>query len=178
MADQLGDPTARYAGRLTLNPLKHIDKWGTILMPILLFLITGGHFLFAYAKPVPYNSYNLKNQRTGPLWVALAGPFANLILATAFGLFIRLMPMTNLSIFLSVIVYANVLLAVFNLVPIPPLDGSKVLYAVLPASQYRVIQFLEQNGFVILLIFVFFGFKLLVPLISFLTGLFTGGIGF
>lgn len=176
MADRLGDPTARYAGRLTLNPVAHIDMWGTILMPLMLFLLTKGSFLFAYAKPVPYNPYNLKDQKTGPMWVALAGPASNFLLALAFGTVIRFMPMSNMTVFLTVIVYANVLLGVFNLVPIPPLDGSKVLYAVLPDSMHNVRVILERYGFVILLFFIFFLFDILVPIISFLTGLFTGGV--
>ena len=175
MADQLGDPTARYAGRLTLDPRAHIDKWGTIIMPLVLFVVTGGRFLFAYAKPVPYNPYNLRDQKWGSVWVALAGPGSNLLLAFVFGLVIRLFPTLNISSFLYVIVYANVLLAVFNLVPIPPLDGSKLLYALLPDSQYQIKVALERYGFVILLGFIFFGFKLITPIIYYLTSLFTGG---
>jgi Zn-dependent protease len=184
MADQLGDPTARYAGRLSLNPKVHIDKWGTILMPLILFLFTfqSAHpFLFAYAKPVPYNPYNLKNQKTGPVWVALAGPTSNLILALLFGIFIQLFLKFGVDsqIFidlLGVIVYGNILLAIFNLVPIPPLDGSKLLYALLPDSQYKIKMALERYSFVILLAFIFFGFKFITPIIYFLTSLFTGGV--
>lgn len=183
MADQLGDPTARYAGRLTLDPRSHIDKWGTLLMPLILFFVTGGRFLFAYAKPVPFNPYNLKNQKWGPAMVAIAGPASNLILALIFGLLVRFVPlssmfMANLIGLMSIIVYANVLLAVFNLVPIPPLDGSKILYAVLPDSQYKVKVFLEKNGFLILLAFIFFGFQFITPIIIFIYKLFTGGVGF
>ncbi len=178
MADQLGDPTARYAGRLSLNPKVHIDKWGTLLMPLILFFITSGSFLFAYAKPVPYNPYNLKNQKTGPMWVALAGPLSNLLLALLFGITLQVLPFSNISQFLYIIVYANVLLAVFNLVPIPPLDGSKILYALIPDSQYKIKMVLEQYKFVILLVFIFFGFKFIRPIIYFLTNLFTGGTYF
>lgn len=174
MADQLGDPTARYAGRLSLNPKVHIDKWGTLLMPLILFFVTSGSFLFAYAKPVPYNPYNLKNQKTGPMWVALAGPLSNLFLALLFGITLQVLPFSNISQFLYIIVYANILLAVFNMVPIPPLDGSKILYALLPDSQYKIKMALEQYKFVILLAFIFFGFQFIRPIISFLTSLFTG----
>ena len=159
MADQLGDPTARYAGRLTLDPRVHVDKWGTFLLPALLYFMTGGAFLFAYAKPVPYNPYNLKNQKWGPLLVALAGPASNLILALIFGLAVQLLGYSSFTMMLSVVVYANVLLAVFNLVPIPPLDGSKILYAILPDSMWKVRQILEQYGFFILLIFILFFFR-------------------
>ena len=176
MADQLGDPTARYAGRLTLDPRAHIDLWGTIVMPLLLFISTGGRVLFAYAKPVPYNPYNLKNQKWGPAMVGLAGPAANLLLAAAFAIVLRLFPASAIAPFLGIIVYANVLLMVFNLVPIPPLDGSKVLYALLPNSAVGIKQFLDRYGFFILLVFVFFLFELLAPIIDGVFRLLVGSI--
>ncbi len=178
MADQLGDPTAKYAGRLSLDPRVHVDKWGTLLMPLLLFVMTGGRFLFAYAKPVPFNPYNLRNQRWGPALVAIAGPLSNLFLALVFGLLTRFLPPSNMTLFFSIIVYANVLLAIFNLVPIPPLDGSKILFAVLPDSQYKLKMALEKYGFMILLGFIFFGFQYITPIIQYLYLLFTGGFGF
>jgi len=172
-ANELGDPTAKYAGRLSLNPKVHIDKWGTIFMPLILLFLTGGRFLFAYAKPVPYNPYNLKNQKWGPALVAIAGPLSNLLLAFSFGLLIKFVPFSyEILSFIYLIVYANVLLAIFNLVPIPPLDGSKILYAVLPDSMWQIKQFLQQYSFVILLFFIFFGFELIIPIIDFLTNLF------
>ena len=175
MADQLGDPTARYAGRLTLDPRAHVDMWGTLLMPFLLFLVTGGRFLFAYAKPVPYNPYNLRNQKWGPVAVGLSGPGANFLLAAAFALVIRLMSLpTAVVSMLGTIVYANVVLMVFNLVPIPPLDGSKILYALLPNSAYRVRAFLDRYGFMMLLFFVFFLFELIAPVIDGLFHLLVG----
>lgn len=174
MANFLGDPTAKYAGRLTLNPLAHIDLWGTILMPALLFLMSGGSFIFAYAKPVPYNPYNLRSQKYGPALVGLAGPAANLSIALVLGLLLRFLPFSNFVLLLSIIVYANILLAVFNLVPIPPLDGSKILFAFLPPSMDHVRVFLERYGLMILLFFVFFAFHLIIPIISALFRLITG----
>ena len=178
VANQLGDPTARYAGRLTLNPRAHVDLWGTFLLPLMLFIGTGGNFLFAYAKPVPYNPYNLKDQRWGPVWVALAGPGSNFVLAAIFGLFLQFLPLpVSAAALASVVVYANVLLAVFNLVPIPPLDGSKLLFALLPDSLYHIKVQLERYGFMLLLIFIFFFFQLISPFIAFFYNLFTGGVG-
>lgn len=174
MADRLGDPTARYAGRLTLNPKAHIDLWGTILMPLLLFVLSNGGFLFAYAKPVPYNPYNLKNHKWGPAMVALAGPMANFLLAFCFGMLVRFFPTAGAVDFFYIITYANVLLLVFNLVPIPPLDGSKILYAVLPDSARGVREFLERYSFILLMVFVFFLFELIVPVMQWIMRLLIG----
>lgn len=171
VADRLGDPTARYAGRLTLDPRTHIDPIGTLLMPLGLFFLSGGNFLFAYAKPVPFNPYNLKSQKWGPAIVGVAGPLANLLLATTFALVYRLTTHLPIAEFLAIIVYANVLLAVFNLVPLPPLDGSKILFAVMPPSWYQLRVFLERYGFVIVMFFVFFLFKFLAPVITGITSL-------
>lgn len=174
MAERLGDPTARYAGRLTLDPRSHIDPWGTILMPLLLFFLTSGRFLFAYAKPVPYNPFNLRNQRWGPALVGVAGPATNFLLALAVGLTIRFLGPSTTTYFLSIIVYINLLLMVFNLIPIPPLDGSKILYALLPDSAYELRNFLDRYGFFILLFFVFFLFRTITPIIDLLFGLIVG----
>jgi len=174
VADKLGDPTARYAGRLTLNPKAHIDPWGTVLMPVLLSFLTAGKFLFAYAKPVPYNPYNLKDQKWGPALVAIAGPISNFLLAFSFAILIRFLPFSDLTQFLYIIVYANILLLVFNMVPVPPLDGSKILYALLPAGSEKIIYFLEKNSFIILLFFIFFLFDLIFPIIQFLVRLLVG----
>lgn len=163
MALALGDKTAKFAGRLTLNPLPHIDIFGSILLP--LFAVFMGVQPIAYAKPVPYNPYNLRNQRWGPALVGVAGPLANVIVALFFGLIIRLhqfFPATafyeNMLGVFQLIVVLNVWLALFNLLPLPPLDGSKVLFSVLP-YQFRSIQYaLEQYGMVLL-----FGFIILAP---------------
>lgn len=172
-AYRLGDPTAKMAGRLTLNPIVHIDLWGTILMPIFLFLISGGSFVFAYAKPVPINPLYFKS-RYSLVLTALAGPLANFLTAACIGLVIRLLPWTNFSAILSLIVYANVLLGVFNLLPIPPLDGSNIILPLLPNSWFSVKMFLSQFGLFILLAFLVFGFQWLYPLIALIYYLFTG----
>ncbi len=168
MANYLGDPTAKYQGRLTLNPLPHIDPLGSILIPLLMFL-SGTGVIFGWAKPVPYNPYNLKDQKRGPALVAAAGPLANLTVAIFFGIVVRILIAQGVNsgivVFLSFIVLINIVLAVFNLVPIPPLDGSKLLFSVLPYSMRHFQDFLEKNGVLILLFFIFFGLHLIFPII-------------
>ena len=179
-AERLGDPTARNAGRLTLNPLKHLDLFGSVLMPICLYIVSGGAFFFAAAKPVPYNPNNLRNPRSGAAKIALAGPSTNLLLAIVFGIVLRITAYLPVSaVFLSllaIIVYLNIALAIFNLIPIPPLDGSKVLFALLPPTEtaYRVMYFLERYGLILVLLFAFFGFELLIPLMQGIFTLLTG----
>jgi Zn-dependent protease len=143
-ANSLGDPTARLAGRLTLNPIPHIDIFGSILLPLFLRL-SGSPILFGYAKPVPYNPYNLKG-KFGEGFVAAAGALTNLLIALVIGLFIRfgggLVPASFLTV-LDTAVFYNLLLGIFNLIPIPPLDGSKVLTSLLPgvaSYRYRELQ--------------------------------------
>lgn len=162
MANALGDPTARLAGRLNLNPVKHIDPIGSVLVPGFLFF-TGASFLFGWAKPVPYNPYNLKNQKWGEALVAAAGPGTNIILALIFAVVVRVGGDFGLSdAFLSLsyyIVYINVLLACFNMLPIPPLDGSKMLMAFLPYRmelKYRdIVGKIESFGFIATFAFLF-----------------------
>ena len=176
MADRLGDPTARDAGRLTLNPLPHIDLWGSVLMPAMIFLGTGGGLIFGYAKPVPFNPYNLRDQKYGIAKVAVAGPLANLITALFFGLVLRFVPGLNIIMasFLAAIVQINLVLLVFNLLPIPPLDGSKALLPFLSYDLQMKFLRLEHYGFILVLLFVLFGFSLIVPIISFLFKLIVG----
>lgn len=179
MAYALGDSTAKYAGRLTLNPIPHIDPFGSIILPFVLSLLPGG-IVFGWAKPVPYNPYNLSNQKWGPGLVAAVGPFANLLVALFFGLIIRfggLLPFTIPVAFFEIttlVVILNIVLAVFNLVPIPPLDGSRVLFTLLPYHMDYVRQFLEQYGFVLLLVFIFFFSSVIFPIVDILFRLFTG----
>ncbi len=175
MADTLGDPTARYAGRLTLNPKAHLDMWGSIILPILL-IPTG--FLFAYAKPVPYNPYNLKDARWDPVKVAIAGPLSNIILAFVVGVMVQVMPVSAATQFLMIIVHANVLLAVFNMVPIPPLDGSKLLFALLPPEYAHIQHSMEKHGFIFLLLFIMVGFKFISPIMAMLNKVFLTWMSF
>lgn len=174
MADRLGDPTARLSGRLTLNPLAHIDPMGTFLLPALMYLISQGKMLFAYAKPVPVNPFNLRNIRYGSAATAFAGPASNILIALIFGIIMRFFPPSVFTVFLGIVVWANLLLAVFNLIPIPPLDGSKILFAVLPSQFNDIKVYLEAYGWFFLLFFVMFFFQFLAPIMQFLFTLFTG----
>ena len=182
MANYYGDPTAKFMGRLTLNPIPHIDLVGSILVPLFLVLSNFG-FIFAWAKPVPYNPHNLRDKKNGEMFVALAGPLSNLIIAFIFGTIIRMMMMQNIDSsmisFFSFIVYLNIILALFNLVPIPPLDGSKILFHFLPYSMQGTKDFLEKNGMILLLVFILFGgFEwILWPILEFLFAFFTGSAG-
>lgn len=137
MANKLGDPTARYAGRLTLNPLKHMDPFGSVILPLFLAL-SHSPFLFGWALPVPYNPHNLRPGRFSEALVAFAGPLSNLGIAVITGLVLRLgeLPEPVTSVLFTVIA-VNVMLFLFNLIPVPPLDGSKILSSLLPHSLAR-----------------------------------------
>lgn len=176
-ADRLGDPTPERMGRLTLNPIPHIDLWGTLVLPILLSIATHGAFLFAYAKPVPFNPLALKWQKWGSAAVGAAGPLANLLLAFALGMVVRFMPPSGFSQLLTVVVYANLALAVFNLLPIPPLDGSHIFYTILPDRFLKIKVIFEQYGLFILLFFLLFLSSWLVPVITTLLTWATGPLG-
>ena len=162
-ARYFGDDTAYVLGRITLNPLNHIDPVGTILMPLLLLFSTSGAFLFGYAKPVPVRFGNLGNPKRDMVWVALAGPAANLLQALLWGgLFIALNGTgVEEKYFISVCdagVKVNVLMFVFNLFPLPPLDGGRILVGLLPMRQAVMLSRVEPWGFFIVLALVFSGF--------------------
>ena len=168
VANSLGDPTAKNAGRLTLNPLPHIDPIGSLALPLFLVVmssITGGGIIFGWAKPVPVNPANLRDQKWGSVMVSLAGPASNLAVALIFGLLLRFLGgdalNPSLALLFGYIAYINILLAVFNLLPIPPLDGSHILFSLLPASLNSIKIFLSQYGFLVLLFIVFFFFQII-----------------
>ena len=161
-ARHLGDNTAYLLGRITLNPLKHIDPVGTILMPLLLLFATSGAFLFGYAKPVPVRFGNLRNPKRDMVWVALAGPAANLLQALLWGIVLLLLHDMDVSepYFLAVCkagVTVNVVMFVFNLFPLPPLDGGRILVGLLPYRQAELVSRVEPWGFFIVMALVISG---------------------
>jgi len=171
----LGDRTAEYEGRLTINPIPHIDPVGTLLLPAISLMLGG--FLFGWAKPVPFNPYNLRNQRWGELLIAAAGPLSNLLLALIFGLFIRFYPGelgASVAVMCQIIVLTNITLAIFNLIPIPPLDGSKILTALLPQKFMEWRRMIESFGFLGVIIFLVFLWQFFSPAIPWLFALITG----
>ena len=177
----LGDPTAKYQGRLTLNPIFHLDPIGSFLVPLLGYF--AGGFIIGWAKPVPFNPYNLRNQKWGEAIVALAGPLANIVLAVVFGLVIRFVPDVAMITpsFLGLagyVVFINITLAVFNLIPIPPLDGSKILFAFLPYKWQSLRESFEKYGLILVFVFVFFFWPVVSPIISYLFTLLVGRAGF
>lgn len=181
----LGDTTAKDQGRLSLNPLKHIDPWGTILLPLLLLAATGGRAALGYAKPVPVNHWWFKDPQHGMFLVGLAGPGANLVLGVVAGLLLRLRPETISGVVPETIVfviftfaYMNLVLLFFNLIPIPPLDGSRVAQRFLRGSALAFYAKIERYGFIIVFALLWLAPWLLdaymavtvVPLIRLLVG--------
>lgn len=189
VAYRLGDPTAKMLGRLTLNPIAHIDIFGTVIMPVMLLVLTNGQFVFGYAKPVPINPMNFKKPRQGMAISAVAGPVTNILLAIASFILARfiLTPLTIISpaevneavmrpllmIFTASIVM-NVVLASFNMIPIPPLDGGRVLAGLLPSKQAISFSKIEPFGFIIVLVLIYTGIAnlFIMPFIRFFLTIF------
>ena len=166
-----GDRTASDAGRLTLNPIPHIDPVGSIVLPLSMFLI-GSPFLFGWAKPVPINPYYFKNVKYGEAMVAFAGPLVNIIFAITFALILHFVPMDAVYVtVVQTIVLINIVLAIFNLMPIPPLDGSKILFALIPQRYYKFRESLEAKSFLFWLIVILLVWNVFEPLVYWVFGL-------
>lgn len=167
----LGDDTAKRSGRLTLNPLRHIDPFWTVLLPAFLFFTTGGRFMIGMAKPVPVDFMKLRHPKRDMIWVALAGPLSNILMAAVLAFFYG---MTN-NVLLLYGIYLNLGLAVFNLVPIPPLDGSRILAGLLPMNWAISYLRVERFGFLLIVLFYFTG--LLMPCVRLGIDLFCSWFG-
>jgi Zn-dependent protease len=157
VAYKLGDSTAKYSGRLTLNPLAHIDPIGTVLLPLLLYLSTNGQFVFGAAKPVPINYQALKNPKRDIIWIGASGPLANFILALFSSIILRLLSLPVLiQYFMQSFILINVVLGVFNLIPIPPFDGSRIVMGLLPENLAYRYGLIEPFGFFIVMALIWF----------------------
>lgn len=178
MAEYLGDPTARLLGRLTLNPIPHIDMMGSIVLP-LIFVLTGSPVVFGWAKPVPYDPRNIRGsawkERYGGALVAVAGPMANIVLALIFGLLLRFLTLDQMMAqFFLMVTIINISLAVFNLIPIPPLDGHHILSALLPYSLRQKYMELYRYSFILMFIVAFVLWQFVSPLVIIITQAITG----
>jgi Zn-dependent protease len=167
VGDALGDTTARREGRLTLNPAAHIDPFMTLLLPLMLILI-GSPVVFGAAKPVPFNPWALRYGRWGAALVAAAGPATNFFIAAFFALWLRFAPGINVTTyqFLGSIIAVNVAFFVFNLIPFPPLDGSRILYAMVPASVREVMDRIEGMGMAAIFAIMIVSYLVLIPIIT------------
>jgi len=177
MAYKLGDNTAKELGRLTLNPIKHLEFFGSFLVPFL-FIITGSPFILGWAKPVPFNPFNLKNPKRDGALIAAAGPMSNFLIAIIFGLALRIMAgfpaiaaspiFANVFVLINVLVFMSVLLGFFNLIPVPPFDGSRIAFAFLSGKAERFWLQLEQYGTLLIILLLFGGMlSLLSPIVIF-----------
>lgn len=176
MAYKLGDTTAKYSGRLTLNPLAHIDPIGTVVLPLFLFIATGGQFVFGAAKPVPINYWALKNPKRDMALIGFSGPLANFIFALILTVIFKLLPASaNIDFVLRNLIFINVILGVFNLLPIPPLDGSRILAGILPANLASKYSAIEPYGFIIVILLIWMGMidYLIWPAVNFVLKLLT-----
>jgi len=150
--------------------------WGSVIIPLFL-IITNAGFIIGWAKPVPYNPNNLRDPVWGKIRVAIAGVLTNFAIALVFGLLIRFTPISGtMLLFAEIVVFTNILLAVFNLVPIPPLDGSKIILALIPPKYEQYVRGIERYSLFILLLFIFYGWGLITPIIFKLFTLFTGTV--
>lgn len=180
VALHFGDQTAKHAGRLTLNPMRHLDPFGSIVMPLLLAL--SGLPVFGWARPVPYDPRNLRHPKRESGLIALAGPLTNLLVAAVFAVIVRVLlsasgfsDYAQLIVLLDVVVWVNLALTFFNLLPIPPLDGSGVLFSLLPPSTRPFELFMHRYGMYILLVLIFFGLNFLGPVVGWAHDLLVGG---
>lgn len=166
VSNWLGDDTARAQGRLTINPIAHIDPLTTLALPLFL-IIVGSPIIFGAAKPVPFNPWAVRYGKWGAAMVAVAGPLTNLLIAIFFAFVIRIVPFTDFSATLfGAIITTNVAFFLFNLIPFPPLDGSRVLYAIAPPGVREVMDRIERAGFAAIALFIFVGYPLLSPFIT------------